>query len=1233
MALTLDPTLQTAQNGQSHHPIVEILSSQWTEEIPFDGQFLTTTSTNEEKPNFSVHSSGRLIGVYKLGDSQIKYVYTDTIRQSFSYATFNLPPGLGTILGVSVCELSNGNIGIIYIYSYGSNYYLRYKTITVDGTSIAENAIANWATSIWASEPFVIKLANNSYLMVYVKKIGSDYIVYKRTSSNFTTWSSESILSISGLTSTHKIDNPSLNQITTGDIFLWFDYVDSYGVDDSELKNIYYSKSSDNGINWSTAVKITNYTTYGTTAEHPIAIQKIANFMTMVYTELNNALHIDDSTDGWCSSTGYQSIKNIQFDSVNRKIYVVAGSNAGGYKYLTCVVKVDMDTWTIENCWKCDTSPAFNPVFCTPGAGDAAFLRYYGDQNYVPVSNNSSIAILDGEADTITHYNFWDNPSYGLVKNVPSFDPFKYDFAYQLNMVCCHVVASTNRLYILFTGGTPGISSTFIELGYIDLTESGPEYTWNIVITSDDYSLGYCFCTDFLLLSDLDLVVMPFGQGLFADNGTLMIWNISTGALYKSFHHPTDESFPSYGLDSPVYCNGKLYFSFPYSSEYTEAEKRGLMELDMTAWTVQYHRPAWATLDDYVLHNKVITEDNKIIIASDYGITIFNPVDASWVLYNNTNIPDLTGDGGDRFFPICYDQTNKMIFGGHLDSFGFWGQLVAISLFGVLKQSQYTIGEYTTSWSFGTANNLVQGYLDYETSPVYGPDDGSMYAFWTNNDENELSVKWDKESANFNLNDYLVRDNEIALKWTIDGDSSKLNFTVSHGHLFDPHNILSLWSNYLKKGRKLIVREGEKVSGIDYWQNQGTFSISETSIDYERGIYPTMTITAEDRSSIWRDHNVIATDHFTAEPDQLLISLLTSETDMELTDFNLSVFSGSYELQIQWLDTTVWDIVKQVCNRFHYFPIFDVNNKFTARKIANDNPINHTYSDNTKLIKFTPDDTFSDYTNKIIVTGEELDYIEVEYAEERITTMNGTVGWWGYKKDFEIYYSDDKSRRCRNPRLNQLESATSIMFQLAGKITEEISQVDIYDKYCVVTIEAPNLIPILLLGIYEIITGLFEGDIETGTMTIPVGSLDRTIGILLVLNVLASVGNYQYEIWAQPLGKIRRSIQAIANDIELQAELGMVVEKKYDEPLCYTVAQCQNVADFEMFVTQSQRKRVKFEKIAHLQDEVGDTIVVPHPYTNLPLTIYITDLSRKMKIPTLGDTDGYWYDEIEGWVL
>jgi hypothetical protein len=76
------------------------------------------------------------------------------------------------------------------------------------------------------------------------------------------------------------------------------------------------------------------------------------------------------------------------------------------------------------------------------------------------------------------------------------------------------------------------------------------------------------------------------------------------------------------------------------------------------------------------------------------------------------------------------------------------------------------------------------------------------------------------------------------------------------------------------------------------------------------------------------------------------------------------------------------------------------------------------------------------------------------------------------------------------------------------------------------------------------------------------------------------------------------------------------------------------VANHERDVAQAQRKRIKFSKISHLQDEEGDTITIVHPASGQTMDVFITDLTRKYSVPEgPGNDEASCIDEIEGWCL
>ena len=58
---------------------------------------------------------------------------------------------------------------------------------------------------------------------------------------------------------------------------------------------------------------------------------------------------------------------------------------------------------------------------------------------------------------------------------------------------------------------------------------------------------------------------------------------------------------------------------------------------------------------------------------------------------------------------------------------------------------------------------------------------------------------------------------------------------------------------------------------------------------------------------------------------------------------------------------------------------------------------------------------------------------------------------------------------------------------------------------------------------------------------------------------------------------------------------GQIIPYEFEDPLSYTVQHCNMVAASEGAVVQAQRNCVRFEKTAHLQDELGDRIQINSP--------------------------------------
>lgn len=1267
MALTLDPTLAAAMDGQSRTPIVSLTSVSSVAEIPFIGNFLDTVGTAEQKPNVITLSSGALAGIMTNGNA-FRFFYTDPDRTEFG--SLDIPAPYGHAGEASLVELANGNVGLILYCNYsGSAYERLYRMIVSPEGSIvtAPAQIISYANaSDLLSCPFVIRLANGTFLLCYVHETisGSTYAVVKMTSSDFVTWSSESALSIGGLTSTKRIANPSLLQISTGDIWLWFDYLESTS-GANELTNIYCAVSTDNGATWSASAKFTNYTTYDTVAKHPISAQKVANQMHLLFTEIKGVVKMDGTQAGYCGASKTATSFTagaLHFNSATRKLYAFSSGVTYPNYFVNAIVRIDVDTWSIDACWGPTSIPAI-PAWWMDGNGGIDSVRMHGEGDRVvlgtgyytviaggPIyTGGIHLSVLDGSSNTFTNYDFYDWPAYGITRNVSAnLDLFNYW------LVNAWLDGLNNKLYCLLAAANGSAVTTYV--GYLDLTEPAPApgqyYTFHDVFkevpSAWDLSVWRDYRSGMSVFPDSDYIVINAGisgtgGGTIGFQGWTKIYQISTGLLLKTYT-PATPGYPTHGISKCVVRAGKLWGIYTVANDYGP-EWPGLCDIDLATDIITHHKPTWDPVSGtagYNFTNILMTGDESTLVFSQVtlGMAVYDVASDTWTLHSDSDIPGLDPNAPGVYDAsmLAYDDTSELVYFGLAGS--SFGGVIGFCINGMIEQSYYQIGVFTDHWTWGSESPLIRGLKDYEAVAALEPGTQALYAFWTEKvfPSGNTRIKWGKESASLDLSDFLLRDNDISVKRSIDGTPAQLDFSVSSGHLFDPHNANSLMAIYLEKGRQLDLKFGEKISGINYWQNQGSFFVVDAKLSYQRGTYPSMTVSAQDRKVFFEQGLVQVSDYYQDYPEAVLQDVLKKSFNLIDANFDLPTFDDREIVYQQWIDTQVKDIVDQICNRFGYFLRMTVDDKVSARKISNANSVDHAYADTTKIIDFTPDDSFSDFTNQVIAIGHSLIDIPVIYPEAKMQTLNGTCGWWGFKKDFTIYYSLDGSKICQSPRLNILESTQSIAFQMEGQVEESITYIDPNGLYCVVTVTAPNLIPLLMSGIAIMVIGYLLPDlvmtfgfVGNAGWTTPWGRRIESIGMMICLTVLASVGNFQYEIWASQVGTVRRTVQYVSDDLDLQTKLNAVITQKFEEPLAYTEAMCQVCADHELMVFQCQRKRGTFDKIADLRDEEGDTIQVPHPYTRIPMTIFVTDITRKMKIPEKVGAEGYFEDDLSGW--
>ena len=442
----------------------------------------------------------------------------------------------------------------------------------------------------------------------------------------------------------------------------------------------------------------------------------------------------------------------------------------------------------------------------------------------------------------------------------------------------------------------------------------------------------------------------------------------------------------------------------------------------------------------------------------------------------------------------------------------------------------------------------------------------------------------------------------------------------------------------MKKGRIVEIYFGEEIGGENYWQMQGEFVVTASGVTYDQG-HPKMTVQCEDPSTFWDERVVTATPGYRGTA----ISEILSGYHGRYSGLWFERLCGTYldklhTFYCQWVDETVDNIFKAIETHFGAFRHWGTDGKFRMKLIDLDSIADHIYSDLTKIHNYSPEDKYSSFINRVIVKCQGIEPMEVLWDEERVQQLSDTLGWWSKEETITVWYSHDRTRRCRYPRLDVIASINDyspLIRLLGGKGSESITYEDPDETYCIITIEAPDR-AIYVLAFAAIVIALGYEAAGCGTFFGgPCGpyifSTNLALGALI--ETISAVAGYRYDLWARPLGHEYESYQGQWDDEEMQTFMGgQVIPYEFEDPLSYKVQHCNMVAANEGDVLTAQRNCIRFEKTGHLQDELGDRIQINHPISGQSIKTFVSKLTRIFVSPA-GTGNGKFIDSIIGWKI
>lgn len=1243
MARSLDANLTTAMDGIVRHPIVNLVSFNPVDKIPFAGYYISEESP-EQEAKLLANSNGRLFYTY-IKSNKLYYGYSDVDRTQWNHD--NLVSaitwgGSGFVAKCAdLCELSDGRVGIVFegYQSTSTTGKVVYVIINADGSYSSYGVAATFTRE----STYGIGLANTGSGYIYVRgdRTGSDPVVYhnyKNTSSNFTSWGTESDVSMSPLNTGYPVEDQALFKPINDNLILTYTYTEAYNQNNMPLTNIYYQVSTDNGATWGTPIKVTDNNGYDTAYYEPQFSQYIENSALFSFRKVVSSLYLGYTATGWAQEDKDSTEappNGVAYDPVNRKLFVITSGWSYVFHNFQAVTMIDIDTWTIEKYWDYNTDPHFNIAFKNEDVGFYIY-RYtnvYNGKLAFPVmqdtaGDDATIAILDSVNDEIKYWNFHDRYSSGeLAQNVTWNGQEVVIIPSSYLPESCQTL-SNGDVWIIFKASWSGYG--WIQVGHINIEDGGPNYNLTEVIRSDTSwhrGIGVYSISMFRVFEDEGYFFVLSGNFNSPNKAQQKINIYLTSGSKVTSYLPSDvvaNNWPNAFIWDGYLIGRKFYFTFYIN----ETSRRGLGVFDLDDEWCTYIEPTWVHSSNWRTINYA-ESINTLMITSNDGLITYNILTGEWNRFNNDTMPNLIPDGSDGLRIAHYDETNDLFMAGvtsHKQG------AVAFKQQGKINQVNYQAATEDGGWTFGEENLLIKGLSAYGATTAYPAGSNEVYALWTkaNTSSATYSLKWDKDEASADITSFLSKEHPISLNRAVDGNPAELSFVLSNGDKFDRHNLYSMLRPYVAKGRKLVLQLGDKYNGTNYFEPQGVYYITDTKISYQREDYPVISINASDGMMRLENMKIEATDVYSnVTPEQVFVDLATTYGQLDEADEVITPsFLNSRTMSPQFFDQTLKEMFILLCWRFGYMPRFNMDGKLEAFYVASET-VDHAYGDNTKVIEFTPDDSYSDFTNRVTVTGISDQLVQVIHDEERVANIAGSIGWWGQSKDYKVYYSEDKEKRVVNPRLDVISSAESISFQLAGGVSETLKDVDPFYKYCIVEVKAPNLIPALVAAIAGYYVATEYPDAVAGYVTKPVGRVIEGIFLFTALNILGSIVNFQYDIYGSPLGLVERTIQNSADDEDFQNYIGYVVEEIIEGWECFDVNDCYFVAVKELNVVKYQRSRVKFKKIAHLKDEEGDTISVKHPISGQTIKVYITNLVRTL---SMGE-EGSFIDEIEGWVL
>ena len=996
MAVSLDPILQTALDGETRNLALAATAEPRDDTLPLVGQQLHNVSENENNPSGFKHSDGGYIGVYAREDVTgtgaggatdethlyLKISTDDRINWEDPVKFTLTGPGFRNE-HPSIVELSTNDIGVVYSEQNISSGLRKLKYLVLDKLG----NIVTAATDIDASGDFyeasVAKLTDDSYLLIAARDNSGTWELrrYSHASGNWptpSTWTSHGVLgTISGEPGggTSQRRRPSLQEIEVAgggkEQWLFYDRVDETS-GTSLRTNVYYVNSTTSLADGSfTATAVTSHSLIGKSGEDPSFVQHTVNSLTVGYTFRQGSIKIDTNSS---PALDDDDADFIWYDEGNDWIVMVDRGQTGASAIASSgIVVLNAVDFSLEKQYNESSSLPTGPLRDN-------FAYYFSP--WVILCHPSTLTPHINDP-WIEAYDIRNNSRVRFYRDTATItaDPARGDFKVT-NMGSANkpIAIATDGSDIYFVSNPPGKLSLWkMPLVPNQATFDAAQIGGDIVVGGVDgnkvpgarqkftywdfntNSLYYCF-------------FQTAGASVTSKHGFVAQVNLADGAVLNIWrneaHGDSNEIIlgaicPKQGFKS-IWVDGDYIFAAASDFEATyPAGSTGLIVIDKSVpgvvnFTGEPIGPVRASGVPLSFNEQLrfarARGDGKVMLCTrTNGLGIYdagsNTVEK---IYNDTNIlgmPTIPGgqivtiadavfDPARNRYYLAHDKGElSQITGGGILAFDADGDILQI-FFKIISNLFTTPAQSAEALLCVGTDESMLGLM------VNGTDDG-LAAFWSRRVGlgTEQDLMFGEEVSGFDLLPYL--HGEFTTDQSLEHAPNSLSFVVARGDLFDVTNQKSLLRQRLDFGSKVKFRKGEVVDGTTYLQDMFVGFVDSSSMVYSKQGPRLRNVVCFDGFKPCFDYRVAVTPSYGTDapsfpdgndPDEGIIAhAAVNLCGFKETELDLGInWQDRTSIVFQLVDVSPADLLQLVSNRFKRVLYVNNSGLLTSKRIEAD---------------------------------------------------------------------------------------------------------------------------------------------------------------------------------------------------------------------------------------------------------------------------------------------------------